>query len=70
MSSVMDDWFGMNPPKKQKLPPVLPSQALPNAGNVATYQRRKAVGAGMSRGSTILTGELEPMDVGKRGLLG
>ena len=66
MSSVMDDWFGMNPPKKQKLPPVLPSQALPNAGTVSAYQRRKAVGAGMSRGSTIITGDLEPLEVGRR----
>jgi len=70
MSSVMDDWFGMNPPKKQKLPPVLPSQALPNAGDVSTYTKTRARAAGSSRGSTILTGELEPMDIGKRGLLG
>ena len=69
-NSIMDDWFGFDPPKMPKLPPVLPNAPLPTAGSTSTYKRQKPRGAGTSRGRTILTGDLVPMDVGKRGLLG
>ena len=68
LSDVMDDWFGFDPPEKPKLPVVSPPPTIEKAMGVAGTLRRSRPQRG--RASTILTGDLVPMDIGKRTLLG
>ena len=70
MSSVMDKWFGIDPPKAPALPPPMPPLPLPT-GDEEIFRRRKKGAAQRGQAGTILgKGELIPMDIGKRKLLG
>jgi hypothetical protein len=56
------------PPKAEEPPPPEPPPGIPETGEAqAGIDRRKMIGG---RGRTILTGELAPSNVGKKGLLG
>jgi len=70
-STVMDKWFGIDPPKAPALPPVQPPIPLPTREGVETFRRKKKGAAQRGQAGTVLAqGELIPMDVGKRSLLG
>ena len=66
MGSIMDKWFGFDPPKMPPLPPpvAIPEMEGDRFDAFKRLRRRKG------RAQTILTGSLEPMDIGKRTLLG
>ena len=67
MGSIMDKWFGFDPPQMPKLPPVAPIPIPEMDEGMDAFKRlRKRKG----RSKTIVTGDLEPMDIGKRTLLG
>lgn len=66
MGSILDNWFGINPPK---MPPPPPPEAIPETGgDKAGFLERMRRRRGRSK--TLLTGDLVPEDVGKRSLLG
>jgi len=69
--SFADKVLGIAPPKPVRLPPaMMPSPtAMPSRGDMYSSYRRKGGGGG-GRGETILTGDLIPLDIGKRSLLG
>ena len=67
MSSIMDKWFGFDPPKV-KLPPVPPPEPVSERQTPEDVAKRMRRTKG--RSETILTGDLVPKDVGKRTLLG
>lgn len=69
MGSIMDKWFGIDPPKAPKAPaPLAPLPTADSGGGLNDALRRSRRRSG--RSNTILTGDLVPMDVGKRSLLG
>ena len=67
MGSVMDKWFGFDPPKVPKPAPPAPK---PTPETEAAEDMLKRLRKKRGRASTIIAGDLEPMDVGKRSLLG
>jgi hypothetical protein len=70
LSDIMDKWFGFDPPQPPPLPPVPPPQPLPEIQDALSAFKGLRRGKKRGRGSTILTGELVPEDLGKRSLLG
>jgi hypothetical protein len=69
MSDVLDDWLGFNPPQAPTPPPVQAPPQMPKYGESPMLRFMRGRGRG-GRAGTILTGDLMPMDIGKRRLLG
>lgn len=65
-SSIMDKWFGMDPPKTPARPDPLPKAEVEDPEDIIKRLRKRSSG----RADTILAGDLMPMDIGKRTLLG
>jgi len=65
MGSVMDKWFGMDPPKEPTPPSPPPKPEVESADDIMKRMKKTK-----GRAETIIAGDLVPMDIGKRSLLG
>jgi hypothetical protein len=66
MGSILDKWFGFNPPAMPEKPP--PAAVAETGGDEYDAMKRGRKRKGYA--NTLLTGMLEPMDTGKKTLLG
>jgi hypothetical protein len=67
MGNVMDKWFGIDPPKTQKITPLSPLPTMDDDSKIRAMTRARQRSG---QAKTILAGDLIPMNLDKRTLLG